>query len=281
MKIRLCAFADEGGTTIEEQIEALRANNINLVEVRSIDGKNISKITEDEAADYAEKFRAAGIEVWSLGSPLAKAHIYTPVEKEKAEAMHLCRLAAVFGTDKIRGFSYYTLFPFNKEKRVVEKLKPLLEILEYNGVDFCHENDTLLYGGRAKYLKKLLADLPSLKTIYDPANFIISGESPDETLAAFAGKAFYFHIKDAVGKKVVPAGYGDAKIDKLIKGLERDTVFSIEPHLMFFKGGAGFEKYDFKTKRGRFDCAADSIKKLLTENGFAEKDGYFEKIKGE
>ena len=49
MKIRLCAFADEGGTTIEEQIEALRANNINLVELRSIDGRNISKISEDEA----------------------------------------------------------------------------------------------------------------------------------------------------------------------------------------------------------------------------------------
>lgn len=280
MKIRLCAFADEGGTTIEEQIEALKSNGINLVEVRSIDGKNISKITEDEAKEYSAKFREAGIEVWSLGSPLAKVHIYTPVEKEKAKAMHLCRLAAIFGTKNIRGFSYFTLFPSNKEKRVVEKMQPLLEILDYNGINFCHENDTMLYGGRAKYLEILLDDIPSLKTIYDPANFIISGESPDVTLAEFAGKACYFHIKDATGKKVVPAGYGDAKIDELIRRLDRDTVFSIEPHLMFFKGGTGFEKYDFKTKRGRFDCAADSIKKLLTENGFVEKDGYFEKNEG-
>ena len=100
-------------------------------------------------------------------------------------------------------------------------------------------------------------------------------------LAEFAGKAYYFHIKDASGKKVVPAGCGDAKIDELIKGIDSDTVFSVEPHLMFFKGGAGFEKYDLKTKSGRFDCAVDSIKKLLVKNGFAEKDGYFEKIKGE
>lgn len=281
MKIRLCAFADEGGTTIEEQIEALRANNINLVELRSIDGKNISKISEDEARACSAKLKEAGIEVWSLGSPLAKVHIYTPLEKEKAKAMHLCRLAGIFGTKNIRGFSYFTLFPQNKEKRVVEKIRPLLEILEYNGINYCHENDTLLYGGRAQYLKKLLADIPSLKVIYDPANFIISGESPDETLAEFAGKAYYFHIKDASGKKVVPAGCGDAKIDELIKGIDSDTVFSVEPHLMFFKGGAGFEKYDLKTKSGRFDCAVDSIKKLLVKNGFAEKDGYFEKIKGE
>ncbi len=280
MKIRLCAFADEGGTTVEEQIEALRANGIKLVELRSIDGKNISKISEDEAAVYAKKFREAGIEVWSLGSPLAKVHIYTPVEKEKAKAMHLCRLASVFGTKNIRAFSYFTLFPFNKEKRVVEKIQPLLEILDYNGINFCHENDTLLYGGRAKYLEKLLAAFPGLKTIYDPANFIISGESPDVTLAEFAPSAYYFHIKDATGKKVMPAGYGDARIDELIKRIDRDTVFSIEPHLMFFKGGAGFEKYDFKTKRGRFDCAADSIKKLLAENGWAEKDGYYEKNEG-
>lgn len=277
MKIRLCAFADEGGTTLDEQIEALKENGIKLVELRSINGKNISKISEDEAKEYAVKLREAGIEVWSLGSPLAKVHIYTPIESEKAKAMHLCRLAAVFGTKNIRGFSYFTLFPKNKEKRVVGKILPLLEILEYNGINYCHENDTMLYGGRAQYLKKLLAAVPSLKVIYDPANFIISGENPDETLAEFAGKAYYFHIKDATGKKVVPAGCGDAKIDELIKGIDRDTVFSVEPHLLFFKGGAGFEKYDFKTKSGRFDCAVDSIKKLLSENGWIEKDGYFEK----
>ena len=80
----------------------------------------------------------------------------------------------------------------------------------------------MLYGGRAEYLKKLLAAVPSLKVIYDPANFIISGENPDETLAEFAGRAYYFHIKDASGKKVVPAGYGSAKIDELIKGIDRD-----------------------------------------------------------
>lgn len=277
MKIRLCAFADEGGKTIDEQIAALNDNNISLVEVRTIDGKNVSKLSIDEAVSYCQKFKEANIDVWSLGSPLAKVHVLTDINKEKAKAEHLCRLADAFMTDNIRGFSFYTFLTIGSFEKVVKKLSYLVEILTKNNKVYCHENDTKLYGGNVKGLKKLLAAVPNLKIIYDPANFILSKQSPDTTISEFLDKAYYFHIKDAKGMKVVPAGYGEAKLDDIVKKLNHDTVFTIEPHLVFFKGGEGFEKYDFSTRRGRFDCAVDSIKNILVKNGFVEKEGYFEK----
>ena len=58
--IRLCAFSDEAGNSLKEQIEALKSNSISLMELRSID------ITIEEAK---------GISVWSIGSPIGKVDI--------------------------------------------------------------------------------------------------------------------------------------------------------------------------------------------------------------
>ncbi len=72
MKIYLSAFADEASKNFSGQLEALKRNNIGLIEVRSADGKNVSAFTLDEAKRYREMMDANGIKVWSVGSPVAK-----------------------------------------------------------------------------------------------------------------------------------------------------------------------------------------------------------------
>ena len=49
--IRLSAFADEASPEIRGQIEAMRRNGISLLEIRGVDGTNISKITADKAKE--------------------------------------------------------------------------------------------------------------------------------------------------------------------------------------------------------------------------------------
>ena len=62
--LQLCAFADEAGSSLVEQIAALRRNRIPNLELRSIDGKNVLDFTEDEARAYAKaRYDAAGVEV--------------------------------------------------------------------------------------------------------------------------------------------------------------------------------------------------------------------------
>ena len=75
MKLKLCAFADEAGSSIFEQIDALKRNNISAIELRSIDGKNVFDFTIEEANKYAQIFKENNIEVWSMGSPIGKVDI--------------------------------------------------------------------------------------------------------------------------------------------------------------------------------------------------------------
>ena len=92
--IKLCAFADEYGKQITDQIEGLTANNIRLVELRNVDGKNIADITDEEAVSCYQRLTAAGITVWSLGSPMGKVDINCDFEEYKVKKVHrLCHLA--------------------------------------------------------------------------------------------------------------------------------------------------------------------------------------------
>ena len=72
MKFRLAAFADEASQNIDEQITAMKANDIELLEIRGVDGTNIADITVSKAKEVREKLDAAGLSVWSLGSPYGK-----------------------------------------------------------------------------------------------------------------------------------------------------------------------------------------------------------------
>ena len=63
--IRLCAFADEADKMVDGQIAALKRNNIGLIELRGLDGVNIGKLSEDEAREYAKKFKKNVIQVLS------------------------------------------------------------------------------------------------------------------------------------------------------------------------------------------------------------------------
>ena len=51
-KITLCAFSDESSPVFEEQIAALLRNNVPYMEMRNVDGKNVKKLTLDEAKEY-------------------------------------------------------------------------------------------------------------------------------------------------------------------------------------------------------------------------------------
>ena len=52
--IKLCAFADEANGSLQGQIEALKRNEIAYLELRNVNGKNVSAITLEEAKEYAE-----------------------------------------------------------------------------------------------------------------------------------------------------------------------------------------------------------------------------------
>lgn len=281
--IKLCAFADEAAVSLDGQIEALKRNNIDLIELRGIDGVNVSKITLEDAEDYAKRLSEAGIRVWSIGSPIGKIKLSDNVEAHMELLSHVCRLAKVFGTDKIRMFSFYEAY--GEEERVFSLLQRMVEIAESHGVKLYHENEKKIYGDTAERVLKIMENVKGLYYVYDPANFIEVNEDSSYTLDTLHSKTDYFHIKDVIAEthQLVPAGYGDGRIGELIERITDDKVLTIEPHLKIFKGFSEIDdsrmknRFVFNTNAEAFDEAVAAIKKQLADKGYREAEGGFVK----
>lgn len=282
--IKLCAFADESASSIEGQIEALKRNNIDYLELRSVDGKNVSKLTDEEALAIYNKLNASDVKVWSIGSPLGKVDIECDFEEYKNIARRICKIAKIFHTDRIRMFSFF--HAYEKSEKVHKYLKEFTDIAKEENVTMYHENEKDIYGDVLKRVVEILDRNSELHSVYDPANYIQTGEYADDTLNALVDRTDYFHIKDVIRStgELVPAGYGDGKIDKLIEMIgKRDVVLSVEPHLAIFKGFAQIDKTEMKNKftfssnEEAFDAAVNSLKKVLNEAGYKEENKVFVK----
>lgn len=283
--IRLCAFADEAHDSLEGQIEALQRNGIPYVELRGINGTNISKVTEEEATKYAAQLSNSGIKVWAIGSPIGKVYLDDDFEEHKELLRHICRLAKIFGTNKIRMFSFKS--PWDREGLVFERLNEMVEIASNEGCVLYHENEKAIFGDTAERVKQIMQRVSGLRFVYDPANFIEVGESADVAMNMLFDKIDYFHIKDVISStgQLVPAGHGDGKIDELIARIcaDKDRVLTIEPHLRVFSGYSEIDdtvmnnKYHFATNGEAFDAAVTALKALLGKGGYKEIEGGFVK----
>ena len=74
--ITLCAFADEADANRPGQIKALSDNAIPYLEIRGVDGTNIAGLSREAALQFKSELDAAGIRVWSIGSPAGKHDIH-------------------------------------------------------------------------------------------------------------------------------------------------------------------------------------------------------------
>ena len=283
--IKLCAFADEASSCFKEQIEALKRNGISYIELRGLDGKNVSALTLKEAKSYAEQLKEAGITVWSVGSPLGKVNLADDFEAYKEKVRHVCALANVFETKRIRMFSFFEAY--ENGDLVISHLKEMVEIGREYGVYMCHENEKAIYGDKVERIEQLLDAVADMRYVYDPANFLEVGEDPDKTLTRLHGRADYYHVKDVIREtgELVPAGYGDGQIGRMIAMLDPSGEFTmtVEPHLAIFAGYTEIDgtemknKFSFKNNGEAFDAAVDALKACLAKEGYTQTEKGFEK----
>ena len=247
--IRLCAFSDEAGSDIYTQIDALKRNNIKLVELRSIDNKNVSDFTIDDAKEYYKIFKENDIEVFSIGSPLGKVDINVDFDEYEKKIRHTFEISKIFNCNNIRMFSFFNAY--NDEELVFKYLNKMVNIAKEYDLSLFHENEKDIYGDTADRCIDLMKELSCdhFKAVFDPANFV---QSKQDTLYAYENlKDYiaYMHIKDAkfADGSVVPAGAGDGNVEKILKDLMAngyDGFLSLEPHLGSFAGLAALELDD-------------------------------------
>lgn len=279
--IRLCAFADEYDTKLDVQIAGLKANGIRLIEIRSVDGVNVADLEEAAAQACYEKLKAAGIAVWAIGSPLGKVDIAEDFESYKKKIHHVCRLANIFHTDKIRMFSFF--HAYDAPETVFIRLKEMVKIGREYGVSMYHENEKEIFGDTVERVLELKQHVPGLKFVYDPANFVQCKQDCRMAMEQLLDITDYFHIKDvdAVTDDLVPAGYGSGEIPRMVAHIDKDTVLTLEPHLAVFDGYSAIDNTQMKHKfcyddnHQAFTAAVDALKALLMQNSYVEINGNY------
>lgn len=280
-KIILSAFADEYSADFTEQLEGMRSFGIDFVEVRGVDGKNISVLTSPEVKEVKKKLDCYGIGVSAIGSPVGKVRLDGDLEAHLDMAKHVFETANELGAKYVRMFSFYA--PEGKcileyKERVFEELARLAALAKSHGVVLCHENEAKIYGDIPIRCREIYdAFGGEIKTVFDMGNYVLEGVKPyPEAYGLLKESIAYFHIKDALAAgAIVPPGKGEACITEIladhVKYSESDFFVSIEPHLQLFSGlnalvGRGFDNpYKYSDAKEAFTDAVTKLKELLPQ----------------
>ena len=106
--MKIYAFADEASPKLDGQIAAMKRNGLNGLEIRGVDGENVSDITPEKAREVRAKLDDAGLSVWSIGSPIGKIDIEKDdFDKHLCKLRHTLEVADALGAKNLRMFSFY------------------------------------------------------------------------------------------------------------------------------------------------------------------------------
>lgn len=264
---RLSAFADEISPDLATQIAVLRETGIALVELRSVWETNVLDLSDAQLEEILAAFGKEGIAVSAIGSPLGKVPVDTPLEDELRRLRRAIEVARRCGTALIRIFAFYapehggSREPAGYRGQVLERLRPMTRLAAEHGITLLLENDTDLYADTAERCRDVLEaiDSPHLRAAFDPANFIVSGDTPfPDAYELLRPWLAHVHVKDArPDRTVVAAGEGVGRWPELLARLQADGyegLFSLEPHLAAagrFQGFSGPDLFRHATANFR------------------------------
>ena len=287
MAIKLSGFADEIAENFENQLKGLIENEIEYIEVRGVNGKNISVLNQTELDEAKKLLNKYNIKVSSIGSPIGKVKITDDFDEHLKVFDNILNAALTFNTKYIRIFSFFIPEEDRKNnnykkyrEEVLRRLEILAERANKKNLILCHENERDIYGESPELCLDLMQYFKgAIKFVFDPANFIVGGFIPyPDAYNMLKDYIEYMHVKDANETGIVPAGYGNGGFKEILFDLIINKKFngflSIEPHLSIFtgidelEGESGKNKLvvnKFKSKPEAFKAAADALKNILKE----------------
>lgn len=278
-QIKLSAFSDEYAEDFSLQLDAMNRFGIRFVELRHVNGKNISLLTKEEITATKNALDAHGIGVSAIGSPLGKIRLDGDLDAHFETAKRVFETANVMGTPFVRVFSFYP--PEGKRitdlrEEVLSALGRMLHLAREFGITLCHENEARIYGDTPERCRDLLDAFDGrLKCVFDMGNFVLEGVTPyPEAYTLLQPYIAYFHIKDALkAGAIVPPGCGEAQIKEILTEhavyAKEDFFVSLEPHLQLFSGrnalvGRTFENpYRYESAESAFADAVTKFTELL------------------
>jgi len=272
----IAAITDEFSPNLETALRAMTEAGMTGAELRMIFGKNIVDLSDAELDSAIAMVRGAGMEIISIASPLLKCELPDAPEidarfqQDKFAAKHqfedqprltarAFEIARRTGAKIIRVFSYWrTVRPEECFDRVVEALRQLADQAAEHDVIIGLENEHACNIATGAETGRLLAALehPNLKVVWDPANALVSGETPypEGYGKVPTNRIVHVHAKDCQveGHKPLWGPLGEGAIDwqGQMQALVRDGYrgwISLETHW----GGPGGNKLEGSMICGR------------------------------
>ena len=278
MAFQFAAFADESSNAFAGQVDALKRNGYNFLEIRNLDGKNVTELTKEEAVKLAGILADNGLGVRSIGSPIGKIKITDDFDAHMDLYKHTLELANIFSAKQIRLFSFFMPkdeAPEVYRDQVLERMAVLAATAKEFGIQACHENEKGIYGDVAARCLEIYKAVPDLKAVFDPANFVQCGQDTLQAWDMLHPYVEYMHIKDAQADgRVVPPGMGLGNVPAIVAKYQArgGSVLSLEPHLYAFIGLKNLEQEGdesvvgdmaFTTSEEAFDFAVATLSKIV------------------
>lgn len=277
----LSAFADEIDENLAVQMDALRQHGIEYIEMRGVNGKNLSQYTPGQVKEIKKQLDDRGFKISAIGSPIGKIMITDNFGPHLELFKHVLEIAGILETNYIRMFSFFIPRgedPGAYRDEVMERWHKFADASKNCNIILAHENEKDIYGDTAERCLDIIEnmDCDYVKAVFDPANFVQCGvETYPHSFEILKNHIAYLHIKDAKidTKQVVPAGHGDGKIKEILSELNKSGyrgVLSLEPHLGSFKGLEGLElnpAINGLPEGGpkQFAIAVHALKKIIEE----------------
>lgn len=270
-KVLLSGFADEAANQklALQQFCCFAALGLRYFTLRFIDAgegiKNVMLLTKPEIKTINALRTEYGLHVSSIGSPIGKVKLldvddgtnnrFVPFKQYlQKDVKQACQLAHAFDCKLVRGFSFY--HPKNTSveahlPQAIDQLGQIADLCLAEGLTFGLEVEANLVGHTGTLLARIEKAIknPALVLIFDGANLVCQGMTPDEVYAEYLAMKpalGWLHIKDyrhsgtsgrlthvdeASLKNFVPADLGDTGHEAILRDL-KDELPKIEKRML-------------------------------------------------
>jgi len=252
----LSGFTDEVSDDLTLQIKALKELGWNYIDLRTVDGKNVSSLSDDEFDKVYQQLSENDIEIACFGSSIANwgreadNSLELDILEMKQSIRHMQKADVRF----IRIMSYKVDSPVkldsDHETIVIKNIGKIVRLAEESGIVCLHENCETWAGQSCQHSLRLLERInsPALKLVFDTGNpvsmYRIAGDPPypyQDSLKFFQQvreHVAYLHIKDArwvddtLHYTFPGEGLGNVEdILQMVNECNMEIPISIEPHV--------------------------------------------------
>ena len=241
--MEICFINDEYSSQLNDALAFARKQELKYIELRNINGKNITDLTIDEAAIYAQKIAEASILTASIVSPFLYWHkgetnfkiMGQQIDSEEEYFLKLMDLADVFGAQHIGIYSYLQEDNLDIDQ-LGKDLDKYSQMALERGIELLLNIDAKCNINNIHAIHQLFENynFSNITPLINTGKIIADNDDyiPSE-LQDIINTCHYFHLSDYDDelKRYVALGEGHADFAALLGDKINDnyTIFSLNP----------------------------------------------------